>query len=181
MADEPAQPMLFFAPFVSSTMGVEPAWLDYNGHLNMAYYHVLFDRAVDEAFELVGLGPDYLREANASYFVAEIHTVYKRELKATDTVRVTLQLVDHDEKRLHFYEEIRHASEGWVAATCENLSVHVDMTGPKVAPFPAKILDNLAVMKAAHGRLARPAALGRVIGIRRRDDADRHAPASTRH
>jgi acyl-CoA thioester hydrolase len=180
MADELAPPT-FFAPFVSSTMGIEAAWLDYNGHLNMAYYHVLFDRAVDEAFELVGLGPDYLREANASYFVAEIHTVYKREVRATDRVQVTLQLVDHDEKRLHFYQEIRHASEGWLAATCENLSLHVDMATRKVTPFPAKILDNLVVMKAAHGRLARPEALGRVIGITQRDDAGVQVRANTRH
>ena len=181
MTDERTAPIFFFAPFVSSTMRVEPAWIDYNGHLNMAYYHVLFDRAVDEAFELVGLGLDYLREANCSYFVAEIHTLYKREVSATDTVRVTVQLIDHDEKRLHFYQEMRHATEGWVAATCENLSLHVDMATRKVSPFPTKIHDNLAVMKAAHGRLARPAALGRVIGIPRRENADQRVPDSTRH
>ena len=181
MADEPAQPMLFFAPFVSSTMRIEPGWLDYNGHLNMAYYHVLFDRAVDEAFEPVGLGPDYLQQSNASYFVAEIHTVYRRELKGSDAVRVTLQLIDYDDKRLHFYEEIRHAAEGWVAATSENLSLHVDMRARKVVPFPDRILDNLAVMKAAHGRLPRPEALGRVIGIPRRTEAAGLRSAGTRH
>ena len=52
---------VFFAPFVSSVMQVEPDWIDYNGHLNMAYYNVLFDRAVDEAFGLLGCGPDYLK------------------------------------------------------------------------------------------------------------------------
>ena len=51
---------LFFAPFVSSIMRVEPEWIDYNGHLNMAYYHVLFDRAVDETYELIGVGADYV-------------------------------------------------------------------------------------------------------------------------
>jgi acyl-CoA thioester hydrolase len=181
MAEQPAQPMLFFAPFVSSTMRVEPGWVDYNGHLNMAYYHVLFDRAVDEAFELIGLGPDYLREHNASTFAAEIHTLYRRELKAADTVRVTLQLVDFDEKRMHHYLEMRHAVEGWVAATCENLSLHVDMGTRKVAPFKSRILDNLAVMQAAHGRLARPEALGRVIGIPRREEAGSVRVSGTRH
>ena len=29
---------VFFAPFVSSVMRVEPEWIDYNGHLNVAYY-----------------------------------------------------------------------------------------------------------------------------------------------
>ena len=53
---------LFFAPFVSSVMRVEDHWIDYNGHLNMAYYNVLFDRAVDEAYELIGIGSDYVTQ-----------------------------------------------------------------------------------------------------------------------
>ena len=158
-------PVFFFAPFVSSTMRVEPAWIDYNGHMNMAYYHVLFDRAVDEGFGLAGLGPDYMEERKASFFAAEIHTLYKRELKARDQVRVTLQLIDYDEKRIHYYMEIRHAAEGWVAASMEGLSLHVDMETRKVSPFPADVAANLAVMKAAHVRLARPESLGRIIGI----------------
>src|SRR3712207_4653629 len=105
----------------------------------MAYYHVLFDRAVDEGFGVVGLGHDYLEERGASYFAAETHTLYKRELKLGDAVRVTLQLIDFDKKRLHVYMEIRHATEGWVAATAENLSLHVDMETRKVRPFPDDI------------------------------------------
>ena len=165
MLDERTGPIFFFAPFVSSEMRVEPGWIDYNGHLNMAYYHVLFDRAVDEAFGLAGLGPEYREERNASYFAAEVHTLYRRELSLGDSARVTLQLVDFDEKRLHYYMEIRHTTEGWVAASSENLSLHVDMATRKVTPFPDDILTNLALMRAAHARLSRPAALGRVVGI----------------
>ncbi len=182
MADERTAPIFFFAPFVSSTMKVEPEWIDYNGHMNMAYYHVLFDRAVDEAFEVVGLGPDYVEARNASYFTAEVHTLYKRELKVTDLVRVTLQLISFDEKRLHFYEEIRHATEGWVSATCEALSLHVNMETKKVAPFPPDIQANLAVMKAAHTRLPPPKDIGRVIGIPKREElAEQLLAAGTRH
>lgn len=162
---EKTTPAFFFAPFVSSTMRVEPAWIDYNGHMNMAYHHVLFDRALDEAFGLLGLGQDYVEERKASVFAAEIHTLYKRELRARDQVRVTLQLVDCDEKRVHYYLEIRHAAEGWVAASMEGLSLHVDMKTRKVSPFPSDIAGNLAVMRAAHARLAKPQNLGRVIGI----------------
>lgn len=171
MPDERAAPIFFFAPFVSSTMQIEPGWIDYNGHLNMAYYHVLFDRAVDEAFGMVGLGPDYVEERGLSYFAAEVHTLYKRELTGEDRVRVTLQLIDYDEKRLHYYMEIRHATEGWIAASTENLSLHIDMRSKKVAPFPEDILGNLEVMRAAHARLPRPASLGRVIGIPVREGA----------
>src|SRR5262249_48743347 len=70
---------LFFAPFVSSVMRVEPAWIDYNGHLNMAYYNVLFDRAVDEAYELLGIGADYVAKRRHSLYTAEVHLRYLRE------------------------------------------------------------------------------------------------------
>ncbi len=165
-------PVLFFAPFVSSTMRVEPAWIDYNGHLNMAYYHVLFDRAVEEAFALVGLGADYVQNRNASYFAAECHIRYLRELNSGDPVRVTVQLLDFDDKRLHFFMMLRHATEGWVSAVSENMSLHVDMTTRKVSPFPADILANLAIMKAMHARMARPDDAGRVISIPKRAPDD---------
>src|SRR5438552_2537470 len=78
---------LFFAPFVSSVMRVEPGWIDYNGHLNMAYYNVLFDRAVDEAYELIGIGAAYLEKRRRSTFTAEVHVRYLRELHAGHPVR----------------------------------------------------------------------------------------------
>jgi acyl-CoA thioester hydrolase len=146
-------------------MRVEPGWIDYNGHMNMAYYHVLFDRTSDQAFDILGLGPEYVETREASIFVGELHTLYKRELTLQDVTRTTLQLIDFDEKRIHYYMEIRHAEEGWVAATAEHLSLHVDMATRKVAPFPDDILANLAVMKAAHGPLMRPPSLGRIIGV----------------
>ena len=152
-------------PIVSRTMRVEPEWIDYNGHLNMAYYLVLFDRAVDDAFLRVGLGPDYLTESGCSYFTAETHTVYRRELPVDAAVVVTTQLIDHDEKRIHAYLELKQASEGWVSATCEKLFLHVDMGAKKVVPFRADLLANLEAMKTAHAHLPRPDAVGRSIGL----------------
>ena len=96
-------------PFVSSVMRVEPAWIDYNGHLNMAYYNVLFDRAVDEAFELLGCGARLRARTAASCFTAEVHVRYLRELHAGDPVRVTFQLLDYDAKRMHYFEQLFHA------------------------------------------------------------------------
>jgi acyl-CoA thioester hydrolase len=95
---------------------------------------------------------------------------------------VTLQLIGFDEKRLHFYEEIRHATEGWVAATCEVMSLHVDLAQKKVTPFPADIQANLAVMKAAHTRLPPPKDIGRVIGLPQREhEVEERLRAGTRH
>ena len=165
LPEQDTTPALFFAPFVSSAMRIEPQWIDYNGHLNMAYYNVLFDRAVDEAFALVGLGPDYVAERNASFFAAECHVLYKRELSHDSLVRVTLQLADFDEKRLHYVMDMREMGEGWIAASAECLSLHVDLSTRKVKPFPADISANLAIMKAAHARMSCPPVVGRSISM----------------
>jgi acyl-CoA thioester hydrolase len=158
----------FFAPFVSSVMRVEPGWIDYNGHLNMAYYNVLFDRAVDEAYELLGCGAAYVEERRHSCFTAEAHVRYLRELHAGDPVRVTFQLLDYDAKRMHYFEQLFHAVEGWLSATSENMVLHVDMAAQKTAAFPDAVAARLARMKAAHAHLPVPDAVGRGIAMPRK-------------
>ena len=156
----------FFAPFVSSPMPVEAGWIDYNGHLNMAYYNVLFDRAVDEAYELIGCGLDYVERTKHSCYTAEVHVRYLRELHAGDRVRVTFQLLGYDTKRLHYFEQLFHAEEGWLSATSENMALHVDMAQQKTAPFP--IHGRIAA--CPHARRAR-----RVADPGSRRAAHRHA------
>jgi len=163
MLDRPDPEPAFFAPFVSSVMQVEPAWIDYNGHLNMAYYNVLFDRAVDEVYELIGCGPTYLQQTRHSTFTAEAHIRYLRELHAGDPVRVTFQLLGYDAKRMHYFEQLFHADEGWLSATSENMVLHVDMTARKTAPFPDAVAARLKQMRAAHASLPTPESVGRRI------------------
>jgi acyl-CoA thioester hydrolase len=158
---------LFFAPFVSSIMRVEPAWIDYNGHLNMAYYNVLFDRAVDEAYELLGIGLDYVKQRRHSVYTAEVHVRFLRELHAGDPVRATFQLIAYDSKRLHYFEQLVHATEGYLAATSENLAIHVDMDSSKSAPMSPRVVGRLEKMAASHARLPRPQAAGRSVGMKR--------------
>ncbi len=157
--------MTIEAPFTSSLQRVEKDWIDYNGHLNMAFYNVIFDRGIDEAVELLGLGIEYLNQANASYFTLEAHVTYLQELKLDAPLRVTTQLLDYDEKRLHCFQEIYHAEENFLAATSENISMHVDMTVKKSAPFPRDILSRIEGMHTAHKVLGRKPQVGHVIGI----------------
>jgi acyl-CoA thioester hydrolase len=157
----------FFAPFVSSVMRVEPAWIDYNGHLNMAYYNVLFDRAVDEVYELLGLGLSYVHATRHSTFTAEVHVRYLRELLVDAPVRVTFQLLGFDEKRMHYFEQLCHAEEGWLSATSENMALNVNMVAKKVAAFPDSVMERLAKMKAAHDRLPVPHGAGRRISMQK--------------
>ncbi len=160
----PAPP--FFAPFVSSVMRVEPAWIDYNGHLNMAYYNVLFDRAVDEVYELLGLGLSYVETTKHSTFTAEVHVRYLRELLVDTPVRVTFQLLGFDQKRMHYFEQLFHAEEGWLSATSENMALNVNMVVKKTASFPDHVMERLALMKAAHDLLPLPEGAGRRIAMR---------------
>lgn len=155
------------APFVSQVMEIHKDWIDYNGHLNMAYYNVLFDRCADEAFELMGFGPNYAQERRLTTYTAEVHICYVRELHLDHKVTATLQILDHDEKRIRFFQELRHV-DGWLAATSENLMLHVDMTGPKVTPFPTDIMEKVEAMANAHATLPVPERAGRAIGIRRK-------------
>jgi acyl-CoA thioester hydrolase len=155
----------FPAPFVSSPMRVEPQWIDYNGHLNVAYYNVLFDRAVDEVYEPLGLGPAYLKQHGHSTMVAEMHVRYLREVGANDPLIVSVQLLAYDAKRIHLFEQLLHVTEGWVSATSESMTLHVNMTAKKVAPFPDKVMRALERMKVAHAHLPWPVAAGRHIAM----------------
>ena len=155
------------APHRSRAMTVQSDWIDYTGHLNMAYYNVLFDRGADDLFAEFGIGPDYPKTRGFSTFSAEFHVCYLRELHEGDEVYVTSQLIDVDEKRFHFYQELYH-SDGWLSATGEGLGLHIDMSGPKVAPMPEDVFAKIQALFEKHQALERPERVGRRIGIARR-------------
>ena len=154
-------------PHISSRMEVVPEWIDYNGHMNMAFYSALFDRASDEFYELIGLGADYAKTRGHTSYTGEVKIRYLQELHLGQRVRVQSWLLDHDAKRFHTWQEI-HAEDGFVAATAETLALHIDMSGPKVAPFPDDIAAGLDAFAAAHGLPEMPEGAGKAIGIPRR-------------
>jgi acyl-CoA thioester hydrolase len=153
------------APFLSSVMQIEPQWIDYNGHLNMAYYNVMFDRAIDELWATLGIGPPYMKARHGSTFTAECHVRYLREIHLGDPVQVSILLLGADEKRLHTFEELRHAEQGWVSATSENMTIHIDMNARKTAPFPDDIRAVIDEVTKAHASVSRPEGIGRSIGM----------------
>ncbi|MBS0531540.1 MAG: thioesterase family protein [Proteobacteria bacterium] len=152
-------------PFKSSIMQIEPQWIDYNGHLNMAYYNVMFDRAIDQLWLELGIGPEYMTTRNGSTFTAECHVRYLREIHFGDPVQVSVLLVAADEKRLHTFEELRHATEGWLSATSENMTIHIDMAARKTAPFPPDIRARIQAVVEAHSAAVRPEGIGRKIAM----------------
>lgn len=146
---------------------IRPEWIDYNGHMNVAYYVLAFDQGTDRFLADMGLDADYLR-AGGSTFALEMHVTYDRELHLDAPYEVRTQLVDADTKRLHLFHRMFHAEEGWLAATNEVITMHIDMATRRSAPFPAVIQDSVDRMLTAHAKIPRPDGLGRAIGIRRR-------------
>ncbi|PIE14575.1 MAG: thioesterase [Rhodobacterales bacterium] len=154
-------------PFTSARMRVEPQWIDYNGHLNMAYYHVLLDRGVDQLWEQLGFGSDYTKRTGHTTFSAEYHIRYLREIHEGDSVRATFQLLDHTDRSFHFYQELIH-SDGWVSAAGEGVGLHIDQSGPRVAPMPDEIHTRFQTLMKDHSALPRPEMVGKPMGIRRK-------------
>jgi acyl-CoA thioester hydrolase len=162
----------------SSPMGIEPEWVDYNGHLNMAYYNVLFDRGADQAFAHFGIGPDYLATRGFTTFTAEAHVSYIREVKPDEKVRIATRILDFDAKRFHFFQQMYGAdaandamnegSDNDLRATSENISLHVHHAGPKVTAMPDDIHERLDAIWRRHANLPNAPQVGHVIGIRRK-------------
>ena len=156
------------APFRQYRGEVRPEWTDYNGHMNLAYYVLAFDHATDALFDHLGMGLDYLKQANCSTFAVEMNVSYVRELHAGDPIVCSSWVLGYDAKRLHYYHEMYHGTEGWLAAGCELLSLHIDMTTRRTAPFPPRIATRLEDMTRAHATLPRPPRVGRSIGVKAR-------------
>jgi len=153
------------APLICPQRTVERAWIDYNGHMNMAYYNVVFDQALDHVFDRLGIGADYVNAGRGSVFTAEIHVTYLRELKLGDPLLVTFQLLDWDDKRIHYFEEMSHARDGYLAATSEQIGLHVDLTTRKAAPFPIDVQPRIDALMRAHRELPRSDRVGHVMGV----------------
>jgi acyl-CoA thioester hydrolase len=152
-------------PFVSSIMTVEKAWIDFNGHMNMAYYHLLFDRGVDDFYPTFGLTRDYIERSQHSTFLAESHIRYVKEVHVDDEVRVSTQVLGLDSKRLHLFNTLIHVREGYVSATSEDMVLSVDLSVRKVSPWQKELFDKLTAIQAAHAGLPVPEAAGRRIGM----------------
>ena len=147
---------------------VEPDWVDYNGHMNVAYYHMAFDQAADRFLANIGLGEDYVARESGSMFALEDRLTYQRELEEGDPIRIDLQFLDFDEKRMHYFQRMHHVEKDYLAATCEHLSIFIDMRIRRSTRMPPVVHQALAKVFEEHRHLDRPKEVGRLMGIRRR-------------
>lgn len=140
-------------------------WVDYNGHMNVAYYVLVFDHATDVFLNSIGMNIALRESTGSSVFVAEAHVTYEDEVMEGDIVDVSSQIIGSDEKRLHLFHRMYRRSDGALAATNELMILHVNLNTRRVGPFPDPVLLQLQDIWTAHEEFSRPDQLGRVMGI----------------
>jgi acyl-CoA thioester hydrolase len=147
---------------------VLPEYIDANGHMNVGYYTLLFDKALDLPWARLGIYSQQLLQSGMSSFALETHITYQRELKLGDILQFKFLMLDYDAKRVHYFLQMYHAQAGYLAATCEQISICMDMNARRSATWSEPARANIEALHALHKQRPRPAEVGRAIGIRRK-------------
>lgn len=153
------------SPIIEYEDVVRPEWIDSNGHMNLAYYVVVFDLATDKLYATLGIGDAYRLATDNSCFTAETHTVYEREMRLGERLRVHTWLLGADSKRVHYFHELFHAESGERSAVQELMALHIDMRVRRVAPFPEEQRAALERAVARYAPAQPPKGTGRRIAM----------------
>jgi acyl-CoA thioester hydrolase len=146
---------------------VKQDWVDYNGHMNDAAYAQVFSLAVDAFMDFIGLA-EATREKHAyTIFTLETHLCYLQEANEGESLQVSVQLLDVDDKRLHVFFAMKNI-DGDIIATSEQMLMGIDTKEGKAASFPSEIAVTIEKLFQADEKLEHPKQVGRKIGIRRR-------------
>ena len=121
--------------FLSSQKVIKD-WIDYNNHMNVSYYLLIFDKyGADILNDTFKMGEHSARTTGKSTMIVESHITYNQELKMNDEVDVNLVFFDHDKKRLLYKMEMIHKQKQYLASTIEVLALYVDLNNRKVSEF----------------------------------------------
>jgi acyl-CoA thioester hydrolase len=153
------------APFAAFEGEVKPEWIDGNGHMNLAYYLVLFDHALDLLCADWDLDWAYTKRTEMGMFAVETHTLYEQELVLGDRVQVQSWALAVDAKRVHVAQEMFRLPDMARACCWEAMMLHVDLTRRKVVPWPGVQRTRIAATVAAHAALVRPDWVGRKVAM----------------
>ena len=118
-----------------TTQKIIKEWTDYNNHMNLSYYVLVFDKGAEVILSRFKMGEDSAKTTRKSTMVVETHTTYNNEVKESDEVDIFLTHFDHDKKRLHYKLEMYEKSKNILSATTEVLALYMDLNVRKVAEF----------------------------------------------
>lgn len=160
-------PVDLTAPLRLYEATVPAEWIDYNGHMNDGRFFQVTSEAGDHFLRLIGMDADYLTGGH-SYFTVESHLGFDAQALLGDQLYATIQLLGHDEKRLHVFVAVHRADDESLVATGEHMMLHVDTAANKASPAGPEILAALAEIAAHHALLPAPPRAGRSVGAPRR-------------
>ncbi|MEM6438908.1 MAG: thioesterase family protein [Pseudomonadota bacterium] len=156
-------------PLATPPRAVPADWIDYNGHMNVAYYTMAFDKSSDVVFdEMLGIGEDYAATLRMGPMVVQQQIHYIGELLEGQRFFCELQLLDWSAKSVHFFSRMLNAKDRSLCATSETLSLNVDLQARRTAPYPDWAFRRIEALGEAHRGLPRPDQAGAIIGIRRK-------------
>ena len=150
---------------ISYRTSIEAQWVDYNGHLRDAYYLLIFSYATDALMQRIGLDADSRERDGHTLFTLECHLNYLHEVKLGTEVWVQTQIVGFDRKRLHLYHSLHREGFAQALAASEQMLLHVQLDGPKSAPFSEPGQASLEALARAQHDLPVPHYLGRVMRL----------------
>jgi acyl-CoA thioester hydrolase len=148
---------------ISYRTPIQAAWVDYNDHLRDAYYLLIFSYATDALMDCIGLDSDSREQSGHSLYTLECHLNFLHEVKRGTQVWVQTHIVGFDHKRLHLYHSLHREGADQALAASEQMLLHVDLAGPRSAPFAAHSVQSLSELVARQKDLPPAAFLGRVI------------------
>ena len=161
-------PLVTAAPLDIHRSVVKPEWVDWNGHMNVAYYVTAFDQASGTFMRNIGLGRNYVNNKLGMTFVLETHVTYDRELREGAPLAFKTQLLDRDAKRVHLFHEMFHGEQGYLASTNETIVMNIDYATRKSGPWPAQAAERLEAIWAEHQKLPKNPKAGRLMGLKKK-------------
>ena len=140
----------FSSPYKTRNQKVLSEWIDYNGHMNVAYYTLAFDKALDFFFEdVLGIGPTFVEKNKEGPFALKASYNYFSELLEEESFFVDISILDFDSKRVHVFGEMRKNKSLELSAIFETVLMNMDLSARTVKQYPDRVLELFSIFKSS--------------------------------
>ena len=156
------------SPFRTKNQTVLGEWIDYNGHMNVAYYTLAFDKALDFFFEdVLNIGPSFVEKNKEGPFALKASYNYFSELLESESFFVDISILDFDSKRVHVFGEMRKDRSQELSAVFETVLMNMDLSARKVKQYPDRVLELFNLFKSSLGKDKIPEEIGKKITLKK--------------
>ena len=158
----------FSSPFRTENQIVLGEWIDYNGHMNVAYYTLAFDKALDFFFEdVLNIGPSFVEKNKEGPFALKASYNYFSELLESESFFVDISILDFDSKRVHVFGEMRKDKSLELSAVFETVLMNMDLSARKVKQYPDRVLELFELFKSSLDQDKIPSEIGKKITLKK--------------